>query len=116
MKRKFKDLSPEERFAKCIFGYSHMFEESALSISPEMINAIIENRQLTDIQRDVVLSRFGLNGYELKNFREQSENHTLSKSRLNQIFDKALRRLRYPSKLLADFRKFLQKNDVDFTF
>ncbi len=62
---------------------------------------------LTESERQIIMMRFGLDGYEPMSLQQIGDKFKLSKERIRQIEKKAIRRLRHPSRS-QKLKSFLQ--------
>ena len=81
------------------------------NVEKEMINEsifnILNECNLKDIERDVILSRFGFYNQKVYTLQEIGDKYGLSRERIRQIEDKAIIKIRH-SKAASKFAQFLQ--------
>lgn len=81
------------------------------NVEKEMINEsifnILNECNLKDIERDVILSRFGFYNQKVYTLQEIGDKYGLSRERIRQIEDKAIIKIRH-SKAANKFAQFLQ--------
>jgi RNA polymerase primary sigma factor len=71
----------------------------------EALNEVLDT--LTESERQIIMMRFGLNGFEPMSLQQIGDKFNLSKERIRQIEKKAIRRLRHPSRS-QKLKSFLQ--------
>lgn len=74
------------------------------------VNALLDKCGLTDIEKDIVIHRYGLNDSEIMTLAELGEKHNITLEKVRIILAKALRKIR-ASEYIKDFAVYMYHPD-----